>query len=153
MNIHEYQAKSLLKEYGVPVPRGGVAYTALEAEVLARELGGPVWVVKAQIHAGGRGKAAGVKVVHSIDAAKVAAVEMLGTKLVTDQTGPAGKRVRRVYIEEGFDVARELYLSFLVDRKTCRVAILAAPDGGVRIEDMARAASGTLIRKIGRAHV
>ena len=146
MNIHEYQAKTLLKEYGIPVPRGGVAYTPLEAEVLARELGGPVWVVKAQIHAGGRGKAEGVKVVHSVDAAKTATVEMLGTKLVTDQTGPAGKRVRRVYIEEGFDVARELYLSVLVDRKTCRPTILAARDGGARIEDMARAGSDSIIR-------
>src|SRR3990172_8585821 len=129
MNVHEYQAKSLLRRYGVAVPRGGVAYTALEAETVARELGGPVWVVKAQIHAGGRGKAEGVKVVHSLDEAKAAAAAMLGRRLVTAQTGPAGRQVSRVYIEEGCAVARELYVAALVDRGLGRVAFLTSAAG------------------------
>ncbi|HVJ50943.1 MAG TPA: ADP-forming succinate--CoA ligase subunit beta [Aliidongia sp.] len=137
MNIHEYQAKALLKRFGVTVPRGGVAYTAEEAETVARDLGGPIWVVKAQIHAGGRGKAGGVKVVKSLDAVKETADKMLGMTLVTHQTGPTGKEVKRVYIEEGCDIKRELYLGMLVDRATSRVTIMASTEGGMEIEEVA----------------
>ena len=137
MNIHEYQAKQVLKTFGVPVPRGGVAFTADEAVKVAEELGGPVWVVKAQIHAGGRGKGGGVKVVKSIDEVRAEATRMLGMTLVTHQTGPEGKEVGRVYIEEGSDIARELYLSALVDRATSRISFIASTEGGMDIEEVA----------------
>ncbi|MFN4282279.1 MAG: ADP-forming succinate--CoA ligase subunit beta [Alphaproteobacteria bacterium] len=137
MNIHEYQAKSLLAKYGVAVPRGGVAYTPQEAEKVAAELGGPVWVVKAQIHAGGRGKAGGVKVVKSAADVVAKFKDMLGMTLVTHQTGPAGKEVKRVYIEEGCDIARELYLSLVIDRATSRVTVMASTEGGMEIEEVA----------------
>jgi len=137
MNIHEYQAKSLLAKYGVAVPRGGVAYTPQEAEKVAAELGGPVWVVKAQIHAGGRGKAGGVKVVKSAADVVAKFKDMLGMTLVTHQTGPAGKEVKRVYIEEGCDIARELYLSLVIDRATSEVTIMASTEGGMEIEEVA----------------
>ncbi len=137
MNIHEYQAKGLLRDLGVAVPKGGVAYTPDEAEKVANELGGPVWVVKAQIHAGGRGKGGGVKLVKSVDEVKSLAGEMLGMTLVTHQTGPAGKEVSRVYVEEGCDIARELYLSLLVDRATSRVTVMASTEGGMDIEEVA----------------
>jgi succinyl-CoA synthetase beta subunit len=137
MNIHEYQAKSVLAKYGVAVPRGGVAYTPEEAQIVARDLPGPVWVVKAQIHAGGRGKGGGVKVVKSIDDAKEAAKKMLGMTLVTHQTGPQGKVVKRVYIEEGCDIKRELYLGMLVDRATGRLTVMASTEGGMDIEEVA----------------
>ena len=137
MNIHEYQAKGLLAKYGVAVPRGGVAYTAEEAVEAAKRLGGPVWVVKAQIHAGGRGKGGGVKVVKSIEEVREAAKRMIGMKLVTHQTGPAGKEVRRVYVEEGCDIRRELYLGMLIDRATSRVTVMASTEGGVEIEEVA----------------
>jgi len=137
MNIHEYQAKAVLKEFGVPVPRGGIAFTDDEAVKAAQELGGPVWVVKAQIHAGGRGKGGGVKVVKSIDEVKSEATRMLGMTLVTHQTGPQGKEVGRVYIEDGCDIDRELYLSALVDRETSRVAFIASTEGGMDIEEVA----------------
>jgi succinyl-CoA synthetase beta subunit len=137
MNIHEYQAKSLLAKYGVSVPRGGVAYTPQEAEKVAAELGGPVWVVKAQIHAGGRGKAGGVKVVKSAADVVARFKDMLGMTLVTHQTGPQGKEVKRVYIEEGCDIARELYLSLVIDRATSRVTVMASTEGGVEIEEVA----------------
>ena len=139
MNIHEYQAKALLGEHGVNVPRGGVAYTPEEAVAQAEELGGPVWVVKAQIHAGGRGKGGGVKVVKSIDEVKEVAGQLIGMNLVTHQTSAEGKEVKRVYVEEGCDIARELYLSFLVDRATSRVAIMASTEGGMDIEEVAEA--------------
>ena len=146
MNIHEYQAKSLLAKYGVPVPRGGVAYTAKEAEKVAADLGGPVWVVKAQIHAGGRGKAGGVKVVKSqADVPKIAAA-MLGAKLVTPQTGPEGKEVKRIYIEEGCDIARELYLGMLIDRGTGRVTLMASTEGGMDIEEVAAKTPERILR-------
>jgi succinyl-CoA synthetase beta subunit len=135
MNIHEYQAKSLLAKYGVSVPRGGVAYTPQEAEKVAAELGGPVWVVKAQIHA--RGKAGGVKVVKSAADVVAKFKDMLGMTLVTHQTGPAGKEVKRVYIEEGCDIARELYLSLVIDRATSEVTIMASTEGGMEIEEVA----------------
>jgi succinyl-CoA synthetase beta subunit len=137
MNIHEYQAKALLAQYGVAVPKGGVAFTPAEAVAAADELGGPVWVVKAQIHAGGRGKGGGVKIVKSKDDVKAEAERMLGMTLVTHQTGPEGKEVGRVYVEDGCDIARELYLSLLVDRDSKRVTIIASTEGGMDIEEVA----------------
>ena len=146
MNIHEYQAKALLREYGVAVPRGQVAYTPEEAEQAARELGGPVWVVKAQIHAGGRGKAGGVKLARSIEEVRQIAGEMLGTTLVTHQTGPQGRVVKRVYIEEGCDIARELYLGAVIDRGTSRVTLMASQEGGVEIEEVAARSPEKILR-------
>ncbi len=137
MNIHEYEAKSLLAKYGVAVPRGGVAFTADEAVTVAKQLGGPVWVVKAQIHAGGRGKGGGVKVVKSMDDVAAQSKAILGMTLVTHQTGPEGKLVKRLYIEEGCDIKRELYLSFLVDRATSRITVMASTEGGMEIEEVA----------------
>ena len=137
MNIHEYQAKELLAKFGVAVPRGGVAYSAAEAVEVARRLGGQVWVVKAQIHAGGRGKAGGVKLARSEDEVAAAARAMLGNKLVTHQTGPEGRDVKRVYVEEGCEIARELYLSLLIDRTTGRVTLIGSTEGGVEIEEVA----------------
>ncbi len=137
MNIHEYQAKAVLREFGVPVPRGIAAFSVEEAEKAAKDLGGPVWVVKAQIHAGGRGKAGGVKVVKSIEEVKREAARLLGSTLVTHQTGPHGKEVRRLYIEEGSAIDREYYLSALVDRATSRVAFVASTEGGMEIEEVA----------------
>src|SRR3989339_155661 len=130
MNIHEYQAKQLLAKFGVAVPNGKVAYTAPEAEAVAKYLGGPVWVVKAQIHAGGRGKGGGVKVVKSVEDVRDTANQMLGMQLVTHQTGPQGREVKRVYVEQGCDIARELYLSFLIDRATSRITAMASTEGG-----------------------
>jgi succinyl-CoA synthetase beta subunit len=137
MNIHEHQAKALLAEYGVPVPRGQVAFSVDEAVSAAKELGGPVYVVKAQIHAGGRGKAGGVKVVKSLDEVTDVAGEILGRTLVTHQTGPEGREVRRLYVEDGCDIADELYLSMLVDRGTSRITIIASSEGGMDIEEVA----------------
>jgi len=137
MNIHEYQAKELLAKFGVAVPRGHVAYTPAEAAAAARQLGGAVWVVKAQIHAGGRGKAGGVKLVRAEAEAAEAARGMLGKKLVTHQTGPAGREVKRVYVEEGCDIGRELYLGVLIDRDTGRITLIASTEGGVEIEEVA----------------
>ncbi len=137
MNIHEYQAKQLLAKYGVAVPRGGVAYTAPEAENVAKGLGGPSWVVKAQIHAGGRGKGGGVKVVESLEDVRETANRILGMNLVTHQTGPEGKEVKRVYIEEGCDIARELYLGILLDRANARITFMASTEGGMEIEEVA----------------
>ena len=141
MNIHEYQAKSLLKKYGVTVPRGSVAFTPAEAVSVARSLAldlkEPVWVVKAQIHAGGRGKGGGVKVVKTIENVEAEAKRMIGMNLVTHQTGPKGQKVQRVYIEEGCDIKRELYLGMLIDRATSRVTIMASTEGGVEIEEVA----------------
>ena len=137
MNIHEYQAKELLRKFGVSVPKGGVAYTPEEAVKVAKELGGPGWVIKAQIHAGGRGKGGGVKLAKSTDEVKDLAGEMLGMNLVTHQTGPGGKEVGRVYVEDACDIARELYLGILIDRATSRVTIMASTEGGMDIEDVA----------------
>ena len=125
MNIHEHQAKALLAGFGVPVPRGEAAFTVDEAVAAAEALGGPVWAVKAQIHAGGRGKAGGVKVVSSIDDVRAVADDILGKTLVTHQTGPQGREVQRLYVEDGCDIADELYLSLLVDRVTSRITIIA----------------------------
>ena len=137
MNIHEYQAKQVLKNFGVPVPSGHVAFSADEAVAAAEKLGGPVYVVKAQIHAGGRGKGGGVKVVKSLDDVRAEAERMLGMALVTHQTGPEGRLVRRVYIEEGSDIQRELYLSAVVDRETSRVSFIVSTEGGMDIEEVA----------------
>jgi succinyl-CoA synthetase beta subunit len=137
MNIHEYQAKGVLKKFGVAVPRGVPALSVDEAVKAAQQLGGPVWVVKAQIHAGGRGKAGGVKVVKSIDDVKKEATRILGSTLVTHQTGPKGKQVHRLYIEEGSLIDREFYLSMLLDRETSRVAIVVSTEGGMDIEQVA----------------
>jgi succinyl-CoA synthetase beta subunit len=146
MNIHEYQAKNLLAKFGVSVPRGAVAFTPDEAADVARDLGGPIWVVKSQIHAGGRGAgrfkddpdgAGGVRLCRSIEEVKDNANKMLGHILVTKQTGPAGKEVKRLYIEEGCDIGRELYLGMLVDRATSRITIMASAEGGMEIEEVA----------------
>jgi succinyl-CoA synthetase beta subunit len=137
MNIHEYQAKAILKEFGIPVARGIPAFTVDEAMKAAKQLGGPVWVVKAQIHAGGRGKGGGVKVVKSLDDVKMEASRILGMTLVTPQTGPEGKIVKRLYIEDGSAIERELYLSMLVDRGTSRIAVVASQAGGMNIEEVA----------------
>jgi succinyl-CoA synthetase beta subunit len=137
MKIHEYQGKELFRKFGVPVPRGILATTADEAEQAARELKTPVVVVKAQIHAGGRGKGGGVKLARSPAEAKKLAAEILGMQLVTHQTGPAGQKVRKVYIEEGLDIARELYLGMTLDRALSRVSLMASSEGGVEIEEVA----------------
>jgi succinyl-CoA synthetase beta subunit len=137
MNIHEYQAKEVLRGFGVPVPKGRCAFTVEEAVAAAQELGGPVWVVKAQIHAGGRGKGGGVKVVKSIEDVKKEATRILGMTLVTHQTGPAGRLVKRLYIEDGSAIERELYLSALVDRATSRIAFIVSTEGGMDIEEVA----------------
>ena len=137
MNIHEYQAKSVLAEYGVGVLNGHVAYTPEEAEAAARELGGPVWVVKAQIHAGGRGKGGGVKLAKSLEEVRKLANDMLGMTLVTHQTGPDGRIVKRIYIEDGCEIDRELYLSVVLDRATSRITFVASSEGGVEIEEVA----------------
>ena len=147
MNIHEYQAKELLSKYGVPVPAGFAAMSVDEAVEAANRLPGPLWVVKAQIHAGGRGKGrfkelgesakGGVRLAHSIDEVREHAAEMLGKTLVTIQTGPTGKQVQRLYITDGVDIAKEYYLALLVDRETGRIAVVASTEGGMEIEKVA----------------
>ncbi len=137
MNIHEYQAKELMAQYGVPVSQGGVASTVEEAIAVAKTLTGPVWVVKAQIHAGGRGKGGGVKVCKSLEEAEAAAKAILGMQLVTHQTGPEGQLVKKVLIEEGTDIEKELYLAVVLDRGAECLTIMASPDGGMDIEEVA----------------
>ncbi|HEV2574530.1 MAG TPA: ADP-forming succinate--CoA ligase subunit beta [Beijerinckiaceae bacterium] len=147
MNIHEYQAKAVLKEFGVPVSKGVAILKASDAEAAAKELGGPLWVVKSQIHAGGRGKGkfkeaaagdkGGVRLAKSIDEVKTFAQQMLGNTLVTVQTGPAGKQVNRLYIEDGSDIEKEFYLSALVDRSTSRISFVVSTEGGMDIETVA----------------
>jgi succinyl-CoA synthetase beta subunit len=137
MKIHEYQGKEILRQFAVPVPRGVVAFTPDEARRAASDLGGGTVVVKAQIHAGGRGKGGGVKVVRGPDEAEATAAKILGMKLVTHQTGPEGRTVTRVLIEEGLQIARELYLGLVIDRTTRRPVLMASPDGGVEIEKVA----------------
>jgi len=137
MKIHEYQAKEILKQYGVAVPRGHVAFSVEEAVQAAQNLPGPVWVVKAQIHAGGRGKGGGVKLARSIDEVRQRASEILGMKLVTHQTGPEGRIVKRLLIEEGMNIARELYVGITLDRSTSRNVLMASTEGGVEIEKVA----------------
>jgi succinyl-CoA synthetase beta subunit len=155
MNIHEHQAKAVLSEFGVAVPRGYPAFTVDEAVQAAEKLGGPVFVVKSQIHAGGRGKGrfeglgadakGGVRVVKSVEDVKANAAEMLGRVLVTHQTGPAGKQVNRLYIEEGAAIAKEFYLSLLVDRATSRISVVASTEGGMDIEEVAHATPDKII--------
>jgi succinyl-CoA synthetase beta subunit len=137
MNIHEYQSKQILKSYGVNVPNGNAAFSPEEAARIAKDLGTPVVVVKAQIHAGGRGKAGGVKLAHNIDDVKFYASELLGKTLVTKQTGPEGKQVNRLLIEAGSDIAKEYYLSFVIDRKTAQVVMMGSEAGGMEIEEVA----------------
>jgi succinyl-CoA synthetase beta subunit len=137
MKIHEYQGKELFRRYGVPVPRGVPAFSVDEAVKAAQSLGGPVWVVKAQIHAGGRGKGGGVKLARSLDEVRQRASEILGMQLVTHQTGPAGQKVRRLLVEEGADIKKELYVGMVVDRATQRVTLMASSEGGMDIEEVA----------------
>ena len=137
MKIHEYQAKEILRKYGVPTPRGIPAFSVEEAVKAANELGGKVWVVKAQIHAGGRGNGGGVKLARSIDEVKTLAGQILGMQLVTHQTGPAGQKVKRLLIEEGADIKKELYVGMVVDRGSQRVALMASSEGGMDIEEVA----------------
>ncbi|WP_343560569.1 ADP-forming succinate--CoA ligase subunit beta [Kiloniella sp. b19] len=157
MNIHEYQAKELLSKYGVAVPRGFVAFSKDEAKTAAEKLGGSIWVVKSQIHAGGRGAGrfkndpdgdGGVRLSRSVDEVAANAEKMLGQTLVTKQTGPAGKEVKRLYIEEGCDIARELYLSFLIDRATSRVTIMASTEGGMEIEEVAEETPEKILKAV-----
>ena len=137
MNIHEYQGKELLRKFGVNVPRGIPAFTVEEAVKAAEELGGPVWVVKAQIHAGGRGKGGGVKLAKSIDEVRELANEILGMQLITHQTGPEGRKVQRLLIEEGADIKKEYYLGIVTDRGTQKNAVMASSEGGMDIEEVA----------------
>ncbi len=155
MNIHEYQGKQVLAKYGVAIPRGHVAFTVEEAVKAAEDLGGPVYVVKSQIHAGGRGAGrfkgnpdgkGGVRVVKSVDEVRESAGEMLGHVLVTKQSGEAGKEVKRLYIEEGCDIARELYLGMLLDRETSRLTVMASTEGGMEIEEVAAATPEKIIK-------
>lgn len=137
MKVHEHQAKEILRQFGVATPKGKPVYSVDEAVTAAQELGGPVWVVKAQIHAGGRGKGGGVKLARSLDEVREHAQAILGMTLVTHQTGPAGKEVRRLYIEDGCDIARELYVGMLLDRESGRLVIMASTEGGMEIEKVA----------------
>jgi succinyl-CoA synthetase beta subunit len=137
MKIHEYQGKDILRRYGVPVPRGIPVFSVDEAVKAAEDLGGPVWVVKAQIHAGGRGKGGGVKLARSVDEVRTLAGQILGMQLVTHQTGPHGQKVRRLLIEEGADIKKELYVGMVVDRATQRVCLMASSEGGMDIEEVA----------------
>lgn len=145
MKIHEYQGKEILRQFGVPVPRGIAAFTVQEAVEAAQKLGGPVWVVKAQIHAGGRGKGGGVKVAKTVDDVKTLAGQILGMQLKTHQTGPEGQKVRRLYIEEGADIQKEYYLSAVTDRGTQKVAFIASSEGGMDIEEVAHSTPEKII--------
>ena len=146
MKIHEYQGKEILRNFGVPVPRGYPAFTVLEATEAAQKLGGAVWVVKAQIHAGGRGKGGGVKLARSLDEVKKLAGEILGMQLKTHQTGPEGQKVRRLLIEEGADIKKEYYAAALTDRATQKVAMMASSEGGMDIEEVAHATPEKIIK-------
>ncbi len=148
MKIHEYQGKEILRQFGVPVPRGIAAFTVQEAVEAAQKLGGPVWVVKAQIHAGGRGKGGGVKVAKTIEDVKRIAGEILGMQLKTHQTGPEGQKVRRLYIEDGADIKNELYVSLVTDRATQKVALIASSEGGMDIEEVAHATPEKIITEM-----
>ncbi len=147
MKIHEYQAKEIFRRFNVPVPAGGVAFSPEEAEAVARKLPGPVYVVKAQIHAGGRGKAGGVKLAHSIEEVRQLAEQMLGMRLVTHQTGPEGKVVQRLLIEEGVDIQRELYLGIVLDRQARQNVFMVSTEGGVEIEKVAAETPEKIIKE------
>src|SRR5688500_7784254 len=146
MKIHEYQGKEILRNFGVPVPRGIPAFTVQEAVEAAQKLGGPVWVVKAQIHAGGRGKGGGVKLARSVDEVKKLAGEILGMQLKTHQTGPEGQKVRRLLIEDGADIKKEYYVSAVTDRASQKVAFMASSEGGMDIEEVAHATPEKIIK-------
>jgi succinyl-CoA synthetase beta subunit len=146
MKIHEYQGKEILRNFGVPVPRGIPAFTVQEAVEAAQKLGGPVWVVKAQIHAGGRGKGGGVKLARSVDEVKTLAGQILGMQLVTHQTGPLGQKVRRLLIEDGADIKKEYYVSVVTDRASQKVAMMASSEGGMDIEEVAHATPEKIIK-------
>ena len=146
MKIHEYQGKEILSRFGVPVPRGIPAFSVDEAVAAAEKLGGPVWVVKAQIHAGGRGKGGGVKVAKSLDDVRRLAGEILGMQLKTHQTGPEGRKVNRLYIEDGADIQKEYYVSVVTDRGTQKVAIIASSEGGMDIEEVAHSTPEKIIK-------
>lgn len=146
MKIHEYQGKEILRQFGVPVPKGYPAFSVLEATEAAQKLGGPVWVVKAQIHAGGRGKGGGVKLARSLDEVKKLAGEILGMQLKTHQTGPEGQKVRRLLIEEGADIKKEYYVAAVTDRATQRVAMMASSEGGMDIEEVAHATPEKILK-------
>ena len=148
MKIHEYQGKEILRQFGVPVPRGIPAFTVQEAVEAAQKLGGPVWVVKAQIHAGGRGKGGGVKVAKTIDDVQRISGEILGMQLKTHQTGPEGQKVRRLYIEDGADIKNELYVSLVTDRATQKVALIASSEGGMDIEEVAHSTPEKIITEM-----
>jgi succinyl-CoA synthetase beta subunit len=148
MKIHEYQGKDILRQFGVPVPRGIAAFTVQEAVEAAQKLGGPVWVVKAQIHAGGRGKGGGVKLARSIDDVKKIAGEILGMQLKTHQTGPEGQKVRRLLIEDGADIKKEYYVSAVTDRASQRVAMIVSSEGGMDIEEVAHSTPEKIITEI-----
>ena len=148
MKIHEYQGKEILRQFSVPVPRGYPAFSVLEATEAAQKLGGPVWVVKAQIHAGGRGKGGGVKVAKTLDDVKKLAGEILGMQLKTHQTGPAGQKVRRLYIEDGADIKKELYVSLVTDRASQKVAMIASSEGGMDIEEVAHSSPEKIITEL-----
>ena len=148
MKIHEYQGKELLRQFGVPVPRGYPAFTVQEAVEAAQKLGGGVWVVKAQIHAGGRGKGGGVKLARSLDDLKKLSGEILGMQLKTHQTGPEGQKVRRLYIEEGADIKKEYYVSLVTDRATQKVAFIASSEGGMDIEEVAHSSPEKIITEV-----
>ncbi|MGI4811994.1 MAG: ATP-grasp domain-containing protein, partial [Janthinobacterium lividum] len=137
MKIHEYQGKEILRKFGVAVPRGEPVFSVDEAVKAAEKLGGPVWVVKAQIHAGGRGKGGGVKVAKSLDQVREYASQILGMQLITHQTGPEGQKVNRLLVEEGADIKKELYLGLVVDRVTQRLVVMASSEGGTVIEEVA----------------
>ena len=148
MKIHEYQGKEILRQFGVPTPRGIPAFTVQEAVEAAQKLGGPVWVIKAQIHAGGRGKGGGVKLARSIDEVKKLATEILGMQLVTHQTGPEGQKVRRLLIEDGADIKKEYYVSAVTDRASQRVAFIVSSEGGMDIEGVAHDTPEKIITEI-----
>src|SRR5690606_8760062 len=148
MNIHEYQAKELLRQYGVSVPQGKVAFTADEAVEAAKALGSEVSVVKAQIHAGGRGKAGGVKIAKNLDEVRTYAEELHGKVLVSHQTGPEGKEVKRLLIEQGCDIKKEYYIGLVVDRDTGRVVMMASEEGGTEIEEVAAHSPEKIIKEV-----
>jgi len=148
MKIHEYQGKEILRHFGVPVPRGIAAFTVQEAVEAAQKLGGPVWVVKAQIHAGGRGKGGGVKVAKSVEEVKQLSGQILGMQLKTHQTGPAGQKVRRLYIEEGADIKKEYYASIVTDRASQKVALIASSEGGMDTEEVAHKTPEKIITEL-----
>jgi succinyl-CoA synthetase beta subunit len=148
VNIHEYQAKELLQSFGVPVPVGAVAFNPVQAGQAAEEIGGSRWVVKAQIHAGGRGKAGGVKVVDSIDAVKKAADAMIGRRLVTHQTGPEGSLVQKVWIEQASEIKKEFYLGLVIDRGTQRITVIASSEGGMDIEEVAKESPEKIVTEV-----